>query len=144
MAAGRRSSRPVRSRRIEKYDITTASVDLCTNVAINVGFCGVSGWSSLLSRKSLGKASKQLKEICGQCSLLSSSDVPCILSACLVSLEADSTLRVMPDQFTPDERFSHASVNCHLSTPHDVTCTHILVFPTSATTQVSARDLRAY
>ncbi len=97
------------------------------------------GWSWLLSRKSLVRASKQLKEICGQCSLLSSSDVPCILSACLISLEADSTLRIMPDQFTPDERFSQASVNCNLSTPHDVTCTHILVFPTSATTQVCIR-----
>lgn len=99
------------------------------------------GWSWLLSRKSLVRASKQLKEICGQCSLLYPTDVPCILSACLVSLEADSTLRVMPDQFTPDERFSQASVNCHLSTPHDVSCTHILVFPTSATTQVGGFDL---
>lgn len=98
----------------------------------------ISGWSWLLSRNSLRRASKQLKEICGQCSLLYPTDVPCILSACLVSLEADSTLRVMPDQFTPDERFSQASVNCHLSTPHDVSCTHILVFPTSATTQVSS------
>lgn len=78
-----------------------------------------------------------LKEICGQCSLLYQfCAVPSILSACLVSLEPDSALRLMPDQFTPDERFSQASVNSPLSTPQDVTCTHILVFPTSATTQV--------
>ncbi|XP_065211027.1 mediator of RNA polymerase II transcription subunit 13 isoform X3 [Planococcus citri] len=102
-----------------------------------LGHGELKGWSWLLSRKSLVRASKQLKEICGQCSLLYPTDVPCILSACLVSLEADSTLRVMPDQFTPDERFSQTSVNCQLSTPHDVTCTHILVFPTSATTQSS-------
>nr|CAD7425183.1 unnamed protein product [Timema monikensis] len=83
------------------------------------------------------KASKHLKEICGQCGLMYPNDVPCVLSACLVSLEPDSALRLMPDQFTPDERFSQASVNCQLSTPQDVSCTHILVFPTSATTQSS-------
>lgn len=99
-----------------------------------------SGWSWLLSRKSLLKASKHLKEICGQCNLSYPHDVPCILSACLVSLEPDACLRLMPDQFTPDERFSQQSVKCQLSTPQDVTCTHILVFPTSATTQVSAEN----
>lgn len=69
--------------------------------------------------------------------MLYPSAVPCILSACLVSLEPDSVLRLMPDQFTPDERFSQVSVNSQLSTPQDVSCTHILVFPTSATTQSS-------
>lgn len=102
-----------------------------------IGHGELKGWSWLLSRKSLLKASKHLKEICSQCSLMYPNSVPCILSACLVSLEPDSTLRLMPDQFTPDERFSQASVNSQLSTPHDVTCTHILVFPTSATTQSS-------
>lgn len=101
-----------------------------------IGHGELKGWSWLLSRKALLKASKHLKEICGQCSLMYPSAVPCVLSACLVSLEPDSTLRLMADQFTPDERFSQASVNCQLSTPQDVTCTHILVFPTSATTQV--------
>lgn len=102
-----------------------------------IGHGELKGWSWLLSRKSLLKASKNLKEICGQCNLLYPHDVPCILSACLVSLEPDSALRLMPDQFTPDERFSQASVKCSLSTPNDVSATHILVFPTSATTQSS-------
>lgn len=102
-----------------------------------IGHGELKGWSWLLSRKALMKASKHLKDICGQCSLLYPISAPCILSACLVSLEPDSTLRLMADQFTPDERFSQASVNCQLSTPQDVTCTHILVFPTSATTQSS-------
>ncbi|XP_044731039.1 mediator of RNA polymerase II transcription subunit 13 isoform X2 [Chrysoperla carnea] len=102
-----------------------------------IGHGELKGWSWLLSRKALIKASKHLKEICDQCSLMYPSGVPCILSACLVSIEPDSALRLMPDQFTPDERFSQASVNCQLSTPHDVSCTHILVFPTSATTQSS-------
>ncbi|KAK7874246.1 hypothetical protein R5R35_006284 [Gryllus longicercus] len=102
-----------------------------------MGHGELKGWSWLLSRKSLVKASKHLKDICNQCSLMYPSDVPCVLSACLVSLEPDSTLRLMPDQFTPDERFSQTSVNCQLSTPQDMSCTHILVFPTSATTQSS-------
>ncbi|CAB3370318.1 Hypothetical predicted protein [Cloeon dipterum] len=102
-----------------------------------IGHGELKGWSWLLSRKSLVKASKHLKEICNQCSLQSQTEIPCILSACLVSMEPDSALRLMPDQFTPDERFSQASVKCSLSTPQDVSATHILVFPTSATTQSS-------
>ncbi|CAH2007430.1 unnamed protein product [Acanthoscelides obtectus] len=102
-----------------------------------IGHGELKGWSWLLSRRNLLKASKHLKEICNQCSMMYPSAVPCILSACLVSLEPDSVLRLMPDQFTPDERFSQVSVNSQLSTPQDVSCTHILVFPTSATTQSS-------
>ncbi|XP_050433794.1 mediator of RNA polymerase II transcription subunit 13 isoform X2 [Adelges cooleyi] len=103
-----------------------------------IGHGELKGWSWLLSRKALLKASRHLKESCGQCSLLyQKSDVPSVVSACLVSLEPDSSLRLMPDQFTPDERFSQASVACQLSTPRDVSATHILVFPTSATTQSS-------
>nr|CAI5832401.1 unnamed protein product [Callosobruchus analis] len=102
-----------------------------------IGHGELKGWSWLLSRRNLLKASKHLKEICNQCLMMYPSAVPCILSACLVSLEPDSVLRLMPDQFTPDERFSQVSVNSQLSTPQDVSCTHILVFPTSATTQSS-------
>ena len=65
------------------------------------------------------------------------SDVPSLLSVCLVSLEPDGVLRVMADQFTPDERFGSSAAQCTLSTPRDATATHILVFPTSATAQVS-------
>lgn len=94
-------------------------------------------WACLLSKKSLHNYSKRLREMCGQCSLASTADIPCILSVCLVSLEPDSTLRLMPDQFKPDDRFSgNRNKSCHLNTPGDASCTHILVFPTSATTQV--------
>lgn len=89
------------------------------------------GWSVLLSRKSLKKASKQLRDMCSW-----TSEVPTILSACLVSMEPDSHLRLMADQFTPDERFGQTASNCQLSTPKDASCTHVLVFPTSATAQV--------
>lgn len=102
-----------------------------------IGHGELKGWSWLLSKQNLLKASKHLKDICEQCSLMYPHAVPSILSACLVTLEPDSNLRVMPDQFTPDERFSQISMQSPLSTPQDVTCTHILVFPTSAITQVN-------
>lgn len=102
-----------------------------------IGHGELKGWSWLLSKQNLVKASKQLKDICKQCSLMYPNAVPSILSACLVTLEPDSALRVMPDQFTPDERFSQISMQSPLSTPQDVTCTHILVFPISAVAQVS-------
>lgn len=104
-----------------------------------IGHGELKGWSWLLSKQYLLKASKQLKDVCKQCSLMYPNAVPSILSACLVTLEPDSTFRLMPDQFTPDERFSQISMQSPLSTPQDVTCTHILVFPTSAVTQVNTQ-----
>ncbi len=89
-----------------------------------------------MSRKALKRASKDLREICSW-----KTEVPCILSACLVSMEPDSHLRLMSDQYTPDERFGQTASNCQLSTPKDATCTHILVFPTSAKAQVNIYDL---
>ena len=94
-------------------------------------FCCI-GWSVLLGKKELKAASKQLRDMCCW-----QSDVPSILSACLISLEPDSNLRIFTDQYTPDERFGQTASNCQLSTPKDASCTHILVFPTSAKAQVS-------
>lgn len=102
-----------------------------------IGHGELKGWSWLLGRQNLLKASKHLKDICKQCSYMYPQAVPSIWSACLVTLEPDSNFRVMADQFTPDERFSQRSTQSPLSTPQDVTCTHILVFPTSAVLQVS-------
>lgn len=101
-----------------------------------IGHGELKGWSWLLSKQNLVKESKQLKDLCKQCSLMYPNAVPSILSACLITLEPDSALRIMPDQFTPDERFSQISMQSPLSTPQDVTCSHILVFPISAVAQV--------
>jgi mediator of RNA polymerase II transcription subunit 13 len=102
-----------------------------------IGHGELESWSTLLSKKSLLRASNQLKLLCSQCTLQYPTESPCVLSACLVSLEPDSCLRLMHDKFTPDERFSSSGTSASLSTPQDISCTHILVFPTSATTQVS-------
>ncbi|CAG0882395.1 unnamed protein product [Cyprideis torosa] len=101
-----------------------------------IGHGELKGWSSILSRKSLQKYSKQMREACRQCTALPPMETPCLLSACLVSLEPDPVLRMMSDQYTPDDRFG-ANNSCSLSTPQDVSATHMLVFPTSATTQSS-------
>lgn len=91
-------------------------------------------WANLLSKTSLLNYSRHLVTKCGQCNILPATETVSILSACLVSLEPDSKLRVMPDQFTNDDRL--ASFNkCPLSTPEDASATHILVFPTSASIQ---------
>ncbi|GFR23142.1 mediator of RNA polymerase II transcription subunit 13 [Trichonephila clavata] len=103
-----------------------------------LGHGELKAWASLLNRKSLQSYSKHLKDICNQCSISGINDGPSILSACLVSLGPDSALRIMHDQFTPDDRFSSSRYKtCCLNTPEDATCTHILVFPTSAITQSS-------
>ena len=79
-----------------------------------IGHGELRGWSTLLTRKSLKKAVKQLKvtilinkETLILCLLLLQdqcawkSDMPTILSVCLISMEPDSVLRVMHDQYTP-------------------------------------------
>ena len=80
------------------------------------------------------KASQQMRDMCTQCSIMSSSETPCILSACLVSMEPQSSFRILVDSVKVEEKMSS---NCPLQTPRDASCTHILVFPTSATAQVN-------
>ncbi|KAL1428378.1 hypothetical protein MTO96_002759 [Rhipicephalus appendiculatus] len=94
-----------------------------------VGHGELREWAGLLGRRSLLRYSRRLRELCHQCAASSSSSSS---SAC-----GDSALRLFHDQFTPDERFSSSCVSCDLGTPKDATATHILVFPTSATTQSS-------
>ena len=90
-------------------------------------------WASLLSKKALLKATARLQEKCELCKDLKFFEVPSILSACLISLEPDTALRVFPDQTTTEDRFSNRSNTCPLTTPDDASSTHLLIFPTSAT-----------
>lgn len=99
-----------------------------------VGHGELKVWANLLGKRSLLNYSRHLTDRCHQCSVIPIGETVSILSACLVSLEPDSKMRVMPDQFTSDDR--QASFNkCPLSTPEDASVTHILVFPTSASIQ---------
>ncbi|XP_074640708.1 mediator of RNA polymerase II transcription subunit 13-like [Tubulanus polymorphus] len=101
-----------------------------------LGHGELKGWAGLLSKKNLLRVSKRIKEICGSCSHLSNNETPCILSACLVSMEPQGTFQVMPDLLKEEEK--QASYR-PLTTPRDASATHILVFPTSATAQANTQ-----
>ena len=58
-----------------------------------IGHEELGGWSALLSWKSLKKAVKQLKNQCTW-----RSDLPILLSVCLISMKSDTVLRVMHEQ----------------------------------------------
>lgn len=94
-------------------------------------------WAHLLSKSQLRATTRSLRESCGVClPMPNMHETPSILSACLVSTESDSNFRVFVDSFAYDERFGQGAKQCPLSTPEDVSCTHIMVFPTSALIQV--------
>ncbi|KAG9353874.1 hypothetical protein JZ751_011998 [Albula glossodonta] len=97
-------------------------------------------WSVLLGEHSLHSISRQLREACRICGI-SASDSPSILSACLVAMEPQGSFVVMPDAVTMGSVFGRSTAlnlqTSQLNTPQDASCTHILVFPISATTQVA-------
>ncbi|XP_058632229.1 mediator of RNA polymerase II transcription subunit 13-like isoform X2 [Onychostoma macrolepis] len=96
-------------------------------------------WSVLLGEHSLHSIGRQLREACLVCGL-SAADSPSVLSACLVSVEPQGSFVVMPDAVTMGSVFGRSTAlnlqTSQLNTPQDASCTHILVFPTSSTTQV--------
>lgn len=97
-------------------------------------------WSSLLGEHSLHSIGRQLREACRMCGI-SAADCPTILSACLVAMEPQGSLVIMPDAVTMGSVFGRSTAlnlqTSQLNTPQDASCTHILVFPTSATTQLA-------
>uniref|UniRef100_UPI0037E774A6 mediator of RNA polymerase II transcription subunit 13-like isoform X2 n=1 Tax=Semicossyphus pulcher TaxID=241346 RepID=UPI0037E774A6 len=97
-------------------------------------------WSSLLGEHSLHSVSRRLREACRICGI-SAADSPAILSACLVAMEPQGSFVIMPDAVTMGSVFGRSTAlnlqTSQLNTPQDASCTHILVFPTSATTQLA-------
>ncbi|KAM6975941.1 mediator of RNA polymerase II transcription subunit 13-like isoform 1-T1 [Tautogolabrus adspersus] len=97
-------------------------------------------WSSLLGEHSLHSVGRKLREACRICGI-SAADTPAILSACLVAMEPQGSFVVMPDAVTMGSVFGRSTAlnlqTSQLNTPQDASCTHILVFPTSATTQLA-------
>ncbi|KAJ8403825.1 hypothetical protein AAFF_G00346930 [Aldrovandia affinis] len=100
-------------------------------------------WSILLSRRNLQSLSKRLKEMCRMCGI-SASDTPSILSACLVAMEPQGSFVIMPDSVSTGSVFGRSTTlnmqTSQLNTPQDTSCTHILVFPTSAAVQVNSSN----
>lgn len=97
-------------------------------------------WSSLLGEHSLHSIGRKLRESCRMCGI-SAADSPSILSACLVAMEPQGSFVIMPDAVTMGSVFGRSTAlnlqTSQLNTPQDASCTHILVFPTSATTQLA-------
>jgi len=91
------------------------------------------GWSSILSRRSLRACNEKLRAACMTCRQLSDTAVPCVVSACVISTELHPNIHIMIDAVKPDD---NQRARRQMSTPSDSSCTHILVFPTSATAQV--------
>ncbi|KAK1786371.1 hypothetical protein P4O66_017608, partial [Electrophorus voltai] len=104
-----------------------------------IGHGELQDWSILLSRRSLQSLSCRLKEVCKMCGI-SSADSPSILSACLVAIEPQASFVIMPDSVSTGSVFGRSTAlnmqTSQLNTPQDTSCTHILVFPTSAVVQV--------
>src|SRR6218665_498346 len=100
----------------------------------------LTAWSNILNRKKLQQCSQKLRNICKMCGILQSSQIPCILSACLVSMELHPSLHIMIDSVKREE---NQSSKCQMTTPRDASATHILVFPTSASARVSKGDRKS-
>ncbi|VDK47658.1 unnamed protein product [Anisakis simplex] len=89
-------------------------------------------WTQLLSKSYLKQVGSKMKQACRSCHMMpGTTEIPGVLSACLVSLEPEAHLRLFPSSFQHDERFVKNAKYRTLTTPDDCSCTHILVFPTS-------------
>ena len=99
-----------------------------------LGHGELKGWSELLRKKNLQAANETLQSMCSMCEIGGSKSSPCVLSACLTSIEPHQTLYVMPHSIKQEER---QAGNLCIHTPEDASVTHILVFPTSSSTQKS-------
>ncbi|CAJ0959877.1 unnamed protein product, partial [Mesorhabditis belari] len=109
-----------------------------------IGHAEFRAWSTLLSKTNLKKQNQKLKENCQSCQFVAAScpilqqSTPIILSACLVSIEPEPNLKVLPTSLSHSDaknRTRGSAVG-----PEDGTVTHILVFPTSVDVQFGATD----
>lgn len=95
-------------------------------------------WTHLLNKTSLLRYSSSLKDICGACrSMPSAIGTPAILSACLITLEPEPSIRIMPEISDQDEAVKKANV---FHTPGDLSCTHILTFPVGTEINLEVQD----
>ncbi|KAL7677257.1 hypothetical protein ACOME3_003494 [Neoechinorhynchus agilis] len=90
-----------------------------------LGFGELKSWACLLSRRSLHHWAPILRGKCPKCNpkdtgKLLQNHAPSIVSACLISLEPESSIRLYSQSID------------HSASVIDVSCTHILTYPTSA------------
>lgn len=88
-----------------------------------------------------------MKDSCESCNILGNMEMPCILSACLISMETCENISVYPEAFSREDKIAAAAVTGHQLLPnhaaqaHGVSCTHILTFPVSAIIQTPSNSL---
>jgi mediator of RNA polymerase II transcription subunit 13 len=109
-----------------------------------MGHSELRGWACLLSKKNLQRVCQQFKDSCDTCNILGNMEVPCILSASLISMEGSESICVYPEAFSREDKQAAAAltgqtlVSNHASQAHGVSCTHILTFPASAVSQLTS------
>jgi hypothetical protein len=102
-----------------------------------LGHSELAGWGCLLSKKNLQRVCQQLKDTCESCNIIGNTEMPCILSACLISMEKCSSVCIYPESFSREDK--NAAGLSQQASQHlqGVSCTHILTFPASAIIQTS-------
>ncbi len=143
-------ARRVALRKLWEYIIVVIS-QTCKPWRLVIGRLGRLGhselraWACLLSKKNLQHVCAQLKEQCDTCNTLANMEMPCILSACLVSMETCDTICVYPEAYSKEDKLAAAALTgqqsqlaMHAAQAHGVSCTHILTFPVSAVIQTQA------
>ncbi len=112
-----------------------------------MGHSELRGWSCLLSKKNLQRVCKQLKDQCETCNIFGAMEMPCILSACLISMETCENICVYPEAFSREDKVAAAALTgqslsqTHAAQSHGISCTHILTFPASAIIQTQSASM---
>lgn len=96
-----------------------------------------------MSKKNLVRYATAIRDDCAMCRNLRNHDHPMILSACFISFETHPLLRILPESIELGEiRGAQASNNNNTNLSNngqilnDISVTHILTLPTSASIQV--------
>ncbi len=105
------------------------------------------GWGIILSKKNLVRCATLIRDSCPMCHILRCHDQPVILSACLISMETHPSLTVLPESLELGEIRGTQPPNTNTTTIpsggqvlDDVSVTHILTLPTSASVQVRTEE----
>ncbi|CAF2638292.1 unnamed protein product [Rotaria sp. Silwood2] len=107
-----------------------------------LGHGELKNWGIILSKKNLVRCATLIRESCSMCRILRSHDHPVILSACLISMETHPLLTILPESLELGEMRGTQPSNNNTTTMQnngqvlsDVSVTHILTLPTSASVQ---------
>ncbi|CAF1072689.1 unnamed protein product [Rotaria magnacalcarata] len=107
-----------------------------------LGHGELKSWGIILSKKNLVRCATLIRDSCPMCHILRCHDQPVILSACLISMETHPSLAVLPESLELGEIRGTQAPNNNATTMtnggqvlDDISVTHILTLPTSASVQ---------